>query len=251
MKPIICVIPARYGSTRFPGKPLADICGKTLIQRVWERAKKAKLVDRVVIATDDKRIFDAAVGFGAEVAMTSRTCKTGTDRIAQAVRKINCGIVVNLQGDEPFIDPVLIDKTIQALIKDQTAVVSTPVCLPGRSEDLSDINSAKVVFDRNFHALYFSRSVIPNTSRAARNQRGENNLYKHIGLYVYRKDFLNRFVKLSQTPLEKSEKLEQLRILENGYKIRVVVVKTEGGAVAVDVPGDVKKAERLIRGGFL
>ncbi|MBU0951542.1 MAG: 3-deoxy-manno-octulosonate cytidylyltransferase [Elusimicrobia bacterium] len=244
---IICVIPARYASTRFPGKPLVNIFGKPLIQRVWERAKLAKLVNKVIIATDDKRIFDKAKEFGAQVIMTSVNCKTGTDRIAQAVKKINCDIVVNLQGDEPLISPKLIDKTIQAILDDKSAAVSTPICAPGSGEKLDDTNIAKVVFDKNMHALYFSRSVIPDSARFTGTGK-KDFYYKHIGLYVYRKNFLEKFVKLKESTLEKAEKLEQLRIIENGYKIKVVIVENDG-AVDVDVPGDVRIVEGLIKKG--
>ncbi len=241
---IICVIPARYESTRFPGKPLALICGKPMIQRVWERAKKVKLIDEVIIATDDKRIFDKAVSFGAKAVMTSPECKSGTDRIAQAVRNIKCSIVINLQGDEPLISPDIISNTIKRILKDTQAVVSTPVCLVDETENLSDTNSAKVVFDKNHYALYFSRSIIPNSTRYEKSKAGL--YYKHIGLYVYKSDFLKKFVKLKESSLENTEKLEQLRILENGYKIKVVIVKKEN-SVPVDRPEDIKAVEKIIK----
>ena len=255
MLKIICVIPVRYDATRFPGKPLAMLRGKPMVRRVWEIAKKVEGVDRVLIATDDKRIFDTAKGFGAEAVMTSPRCPSGTDRVAEAVSDVHCSFVVNLQGDEPLMPPSVIKRTIAGLVQDNSAVVSTPVvAIPSggrtvgtaaRKRAMQNPNFVKVVFDRNGHALYFSRSVIPDTSRVGVLPTGTVYMYKHIGLYVYRKKFLERFVRMPQSRLEKAEKLEQLRILENGFKIKVVVVDKD--TVPVDTPRDLKKAENYLK----
>ncbi|MEW6040275.1 MAG: 3-deoxy-manno-octulosonate cytidylyltransferase [Elusimicrobiota bacterium] len=242
---IICVIPARYGSTRFPGKPLANICGRPMLWWVWEKAKKAGVFERVIIATDDKRIFSAAKGLGAEVMLTSAGCKSGTDRVAEVSQKIKPDIVVNLQGDEPLIAPSTILKTTQAIIQAQDAVVSTPVCYISqkRHKEVSNLDTAKVVFDKNHYALYFSRLSIPATGDNG--EKRSLGFYKHIGLYAYRADFLKDFVKMKQSSLEKREKLEQLRILENGYKIKIVEVKQD--TIPVDRPSDIRKVERALK----
>jgi 3-deoxy-manno-octulosonate cytidylyltransferase (CMP-KDO synthetase) len=237
---VICVIPARYGSTRFPGKPLAPVLGKPLVRWVWEKARLADVFDEIIIATDDRRIFDAAVSFGARAMMTSRSCASGTDRAAEVSAKIKPDYTVNLQGDEPLIQPAVISKTVHAIMRDRTAVVSTPVCYvkDGRQPDP---NTAKVVFDKNGYALYFSRLPIP----AVFNQMPCGGYYKHIGLYAYRADFLKKFVRMDRSMLEKKEKLEQLRILENGYRIKVVCVKHD--TVPVDSPDDIRKVERILK----
>ncbi len=246
MSSIICIIPVRYGSTRFPGKPLAKILGKPMVQWVWENAKKVKIINRVIIATDDKRIFDISKKFGAEVVMTSKNCPSGTDRIAEATKKIKSDIVVNLQGDEPLVSSKTIEKTINVLLRDKIAVVSTPVCRFCDGENLSDPNSVKVVFDKNNYAMYFSRSIIPFVSHHS-SLITHNYFFKHIGLYVYKSDFLEKFVSLKESHLEKIEKLEQLRVLENGYKIKIVVVKDK--TIPVDNPEDIKKVESVIKTG--
>ncbi|MDI6641657.1 MAG: 3-deoxy-manno-octulosonate cytidylyltransferase [Elusimicrobiota bacterium] len=248
MQNIICIIPARYSSTRFLGKVIAMISGKPMIQHVWEKAKKSKFIDRTIIATDDKKVFDTATKFGAEVIMTSKNCRSGTDRVAEVVltKKFNCTLVVNLQADEPTIYPETIDKAIKALIDDKVAVVSTPVFKVTKSDITAVANVVKVVFDKNFYALYFSRAYIPargpvsNLSEPIQNEY----FYKHIGLYVYRRKFLETFVNLPQSRLEKIECLEQLRILENGYKIKVVPVSHD--TIPVDTPEDLKKVIRRL-----
>jgi 3-deoxy-manno-octulosonate cytidylyltransferase (CMP-KDO synthetase) len=241
---VLAVIPARYGSTRFPGKALADINGKPMIQHVWERSLKSKLIDRLIVATDDKRIFDAVESFGGEAVMTSKKHKSGTDRIGEIVRWRNSEsatdgakyeIIVNIQGDEPLIDHRNIDKAIKPLLTDKKLNVST-LCVRIRNQDeIDNPNVVKVVFDKNGYALYFSRYPIPYNRD--RDQRIE--YYKHIGLYVYRKNYLLRFIKLKQSRLEKSEKLEQLRILENGEKIRVVV--TDVDSINIDTIEDLER----------
>ena len=234
MNKIIGVIPARYASTRFPGKPLALINGKSMIRRVYEQAFYSKYIDDVIVATDDKRILNEVVSFGGNAVLTSKKHKTGTDRIVEAIKGVNCNIVVNIQGDEPFIKPEVIDSAIKPLLNDSKLNIST-LAFPF-TENVNDENKVKVVFDNNFNALYFSRSVIPNNSRNTSNII----YYKHLGLYVYRKNFLIRFSKAKQSELEKSEKLEQLRILSMGEKIKVVVTKYD--SISIDTPNDFKNA---------
>ncbi len=235
---IIGVIPARYASTRFPGKPLADINGKPMIQRVYESASKSKLIDEVIVATDDKGIFNAVNKFGGRAVMTSRKHKSGTDRIGEVTKKIKCDIVVNIQGDEPFIDYRNIDKAIEPLIIDKSVNVST-LCyrITGKSE-ITNPNIVKVVFDENSFALYFSRYAVPYNRDNSKN----TSYYKHIGLYVYRKDYLLKLIKLKPTKLEVSEKLEQLRILESGGKIKVIETKTDSHSV--DTKADLKNVKK-------
>ncbi|PIZ13528.1 MAG: 3-deoxy-manno-octulosonate cytidylyltransferase [Elusimicrobia bacterium CG_4_10_14_0_8_um_filter_37_32] len=240
---VIAVIPARYDSKRFPGKPIAKICGKPLIQWVWEKSRRVKSIDRTIIATDDKRIFNTAKSFGAEVMLTSKKCKSGTDRVAEIAKKIKCDIVVNIQGDEPLISPVTIEKTVKALMSDKSAVVSTPVCRFHTKDELNNPHTAKVVVDNNNHALYFSRSVIPRPLFTVRNLC-LGDFYKHIGIYVFRKNFLLKFVKLPASRLENIERLEQLRILENGYQIKTVLVNDD--TIPVDRPCDIKKVIRRL-----
>jgi 3-deoxy-manno-octulosonate cytidylyltransferase (CMP-KDO synthetase) len=236
---IIGIIPARYDSSRFLGKPLADINGKPMIQHVWERAGKSKLIDRIIIATDDKRIFDAVISFGGEAVMTSKRHKSGTDRIAEAAKNIKCDIVANIQGDEPFISYKNIDKAVQQLVNDKTLNVSTLAVKIKDEAEINDPNIVKVVIDSKGNALYFSRSRIPFNRN-----KGNVNYFKHIGLYVYRKSFLMKFVKMKQTRLEKAESLEQLRILENEEKIRVILTKID--SLSVDTPADLYKIKNLI-----
>lgn len=233
------IIPARYDSTRFPGKPLADINGKPMIQHVWESAKKSRFLNRVIVAADDKRIFDTVISFGGEAVMTSKRHKSGTDRIAEAVKNIKCDIAVNIQGDEPFISYKNIDKAVEQLINDKTLNAATLAVKIKDESEIKDPNNVKVVIDKNGNALYFSRSRIPFNR-----DKGNINYFKHIGLYVYRKSFLMKLVKMKQTLLEKAESLEQLRILENGEKIRVVITKID--SISVDTPADLYKILNLI-----
>lgn len=249
---IIGIIPARYDSTRFPGKPLAKILNKPMIQWVYESAGKSKLLDDLYVATDDKRIYDVVKGFGGNVLITSKKHKSGTDRIGEAVRNISGSIIANIQGDEPLISAKDIDRAITSLIKNNTIKVATLATRFSKINDLYDENKVKVVFDKNFNALYFSRSIIPfrkeyvefirKTNEWKTNKSNEDvflkNYYLHIGLYVYRRDFLVKFIRTKQSKLEKIEKLEQLRILENGEKIKVVV--TQNNSISVDTPEDIK-----------
>jgi 3-deoxy-manno-octulosonate cytidylyltransferase (CMP-KDO synthetase) len=236
---IIGVIPARFGSTRLPAKALAIIGGKPMIQHVYERCLKAELLNEVLVATDDKRIFDAVLNFGGNVVMTSKAHKSGTDRIGEAVKNIKCDIVVNIQGDEPMIDPKNINKAIEPLIKDKTTNVSTLCFKITNKEEIKNPNVVKVVFDINNNALYFSRSAVPYNR-----DNGKTDYYKHIGLYVYRKEYLMKIIKLKTSKLELAEKLEQLRILESGEKIKVIETKMDSHSV--DTASDLQKIRKLI-----
>jgi 3-deoxy-manno-octulosonate cytidylyltransferase (CMP-KDO synthetase) len=228
------VIPARYEAQRFPGKPLALIAGQPLVQRVYERARQAKRLDRVVVATDDARIADAVRGFGGEIVMTSPTCPSGTDRAAEVVRKLDAELIVNIQGDEPLMRPEMIDELVAGLAGDAGCAMAT---LARAITDLAEVanpNVVKVVFGVTGHALYFSRHPIPF-------ERAPATHYKHIGIYAYRREFLLKFVEMPQSMLEQTEKLEQLRALENGYAIKVLV--TPFDSIGVDVPADVQRVE--------
>ncbi len=242
---IVAIIPSRYGSTRFPGKSLALIKGKTMIQWVYERTKRSSLLDRVIVATDDDRILKAVVSFGGEAIMTSAAHATGTDRIAEVARQIVCDIVVNVQGDEPLISPDMIDEAVRPLVEDPDIPLGTLAKRITDPAEAGDPNVVKVVCDSRGFALYFSRAPIPwdRDRWAGRTVPGDLLLaglhYKHIGLYVYRRDFLLAFAGMPQTPLEQTEKLEQLRALEHGHRIRVV--STEHESFGVDIPGDLSK----------
>jgi len=238
---IIGVIPARLGSTRFPEKVIADIMGKPMIWWVWKQAKKAKLISDVFVATDDKRIYDVVEGFCGKAVMTSKRHKSGTDRIAEAVKNIKADIVVNIQGDEPLIRPDVLDKAVAPLIMDKGLVMSTLVCKVADKKLMQDTNIVKVAVDKAGYALYFSRSAIPSQARA----ESFEYFLKHIGVYVYRKDFLLKYVGMKQSGLEKTEKLEQLRVLENGYKIKTVETKFD--TVPVDTKADLVKVVNILR----
>ena len=232
MKIVVC-IPARYASTRFPAKVLAQDTGKYLIQHTWEQARKAKLPQRVVIAADDERIVQAARQFGAECVLTSANHQSGTDRIAEAVGKSDAGIVINVQGDEPQINPEHIDYLARLLLDDPDAPMAPLAAAVATREQIADPNVVKVIVDANGKAIYFSRSVIPYDRERA--GVGDVSHYlRHIGIYAYRRDFLLGITSLPQTPLEKLEKLEQLRAIENGYTI--LVGKVEHTCEGIDTP---------------
>jgi 3-deoxy-manno-octulosonate cytidylyltransferase (CMP-KDO synthetase) len=233
-KNIIGIIPARYKSTRLPGKPLLCISGKPMIQQVYECVKKSKYLCEVIVATDDKRIYNCVRSFGGNVILTSSKHKSGTDRICEVIKKINADIVVNIQGDEPFIDYKNIDKTIEPLLKDKNLNVSTLAIMIKNLKDISNPNKVKVVLDKDGFALYFSRSVIPFNR-----DNIKIDYYKHIGLYVYRTSFLKKYMEMNQTGLEKAEKLEQLRILEYGEKIKVIL--TNKDSFSIDTKEDYRK----------
>ncbi len=232
------VIPARYASTRFPGKSLALIAGNPMIQHVWENACTASSLSEVWVATDDERIAATCTSFGASVALTSPQHPTGTDRLAEVARSLDAEIVVNIQGDEPLIEGRVIDIAVQALIDDPDVPVATVVHAAG-PEAGANPDRVKVVLDRNLRALYFSRSAIPSERGASRAS------WQHVGLYAYRRPFLLKFVELPRTPAEEAEELEQLRALEHGYRIRAAVI--EGWrSVPVDTPEDVVRVEALL-----
>ena len=252
---VLAILPARYGSTRFPGKPLTPIAGKPMIQHVWERTRLAKRVDAVAVATDDPRIRDACLAFGAQVEMTSPDHPTGTDRLAEVAARHDHDMIVNVQGDEPLIEGFVIDAAVEALLtsdvrptagKHELRVAPTSmstVVHRAEPDALDDPNRVKVVVDQHGFALYFSRAPIP----FRRKHTGLAPL-QHVGLYVYRKEFLLEFVTWPRTPAEQTEELEQLRALENGHRIRVAEV--EGWtSVPVDVPDDVAKVEAALRRG--
>jgi 3-deoxy-manno-octulosonate cytidylyltransferase (CMP-KDO synthetase) len=233
------IIPARYASTRFPGKPLATIAGIPMIQHVYQRTRAAKHLDDVLVATDDERIALACRAFGAPVIMTRADHPTGTDRLAEACRSLDADIVVNVQGDEPLIEGFVIDAAVAALLESPETPMSTVVhALDGDARD--DPNRVKVVIDRRGYALYFSRSAIPYLRGDVEPCR-----WQHIGLYAYRKSFLLEFVDLARTPAEQAEELEQLRALEHGHRIRVAVIDGWSSA-SVDVPDDIARVERLL-----
>jgi 3-deoxy-manno-octulosonate cytidylyltransferase (CMP-KDO synthetase) len=231
---VIGVIPARYKSTRLPGKPLLNISGKPMIQQVYEHAKKSRYISDLIVATDDIRIYNCVSDFGGKAVMTSGKHISGTDRICEAVKKIKADIIVNIQGDEPFIDYKNIDKTIEPLLKDKNLNVSTLAIKISDKKEIADPNKVKVVFDNAEHALYFSRSAIPFNR-----DNTKTDYFKHIGLYVYRKSFLMKYKNMKQTKFEVAEKLEQLRILEYGEKIKVVL--TGKDSFSIDTNEDYKK----------
>ena len=243
---IVGMIPARYGSTRFPGKPLALIADKTLIQRTYENAKKCLLLNEVVVATDDERIFDHVVGFGGKAVMTAPECPTGTERLAQAVKDNDqfsgYEAIINIQGDEPLLEPEVISQVIEKLLEDETAAVSTAAVKISSREEAEDYSAVKCVIDKNGKALYFSRTLIPNGHGGE--WQPDVAYYKHLGIYGYRHDFLMHYADLEPTPLQLAEDLEQLKVLENGYRIKVAVV--ESSSIGVDRPEDVKQIERLL-----
>lgn len=244
MGSVVVVIPARYESTRLPGKPLADLQGKPMIQRVYERAARAGGIERVVVATDDVRIRRAVEAFGGEVVMTSSAHKTGTDRIAEAAGELDAELIVNVQGDLPLLEPDAVSKAVAPLLRDDRFSMSTLKTPIRALEELENPNVVKVVTDRDGGALYFTRSPVPFWRDGA--PEGKVLAHRHIGLYVYRRDFLLTFSGLAPTPLERAESLEQLRALEWGFRIRVVEV--EAASVEVDTPQDLEKARALLRG---
>jgi 3-deoxy-manno-octulosonate cytidylyltransferase (CMP-KDO synthetase) len=246
---ISAVIPARYASTRFEGKPLADILGRPMIQYVYEGVRQSKLIDEVIVATDDQRILEAVKSFGGNAVITSPTHPTGTDRVAEVARKLKSEIIVNVQGDEPLIKGTIIDNAIRPLLTDDTVPMSTLITRIEEVKDWLNPHIVKVVVDQKNFALYFSRSPIPfprdlNIGRLESHPFGTDRplpkkVFKHIGVYVFRRKFLLHFSKMKPTPLEKLEKLEQLRALENGYSIKVTPVDYE--PICVDTPEDLQK----------
>jgi 3-deoxy-manno-octulosonate cytidylyltransferase (CMP-KDO synthetase) len=239
---VVVVIPARYGSTRLPGKPLVSLAGKPMIQRVYERAKMAKRVDQVIVATDDERIVKAVQEFGGEARMTRGDHRTGTERVAEVAAHVEGNVFVNAQGDEPLLDPAAIDTAVEALLEDPPASVATVATPVKVLSDVMDPNVVKAVLDFDGYALYFSRAPVP----WVRDTAGKVHVkyWKHLGLYVFQRDALLEYPTLPQGELERIEQLEQLRWMENGWKIRVAEV--EHDAVSVDVPEDVARVEKLL-----
>jgi len=254
---VVAIIPARYASTRLPGKPLIEIAGKPMILRVVERATQTASIDRVIVATDDERVFQVSAAAGVEVVMTSPEHATGTDRLAEVASEIDAEIIVNVQGDEPLIDPATIEAAVAPLLADRSIVMST-TCEPIESvEDALKPNVVKVVVDRNGFAVCFSRNPIPfpraavmehGSIKAALRARPEllKTFKKHTGLYAYRRDFLLTYAKLPPTPLEQSEMLEQLRALEHGFRVKVVAVASR--SIGVDTPEDLRQVRRILSG---
>jgi len=238
---VIGIIPARFQSTRFEGKVIADINGKPMVQHVWERAKQAKLLDDLIIACDDERIYKVVKEFGGNAIFTAKGHASGTDRITEIANPLDVKIVVNIQADEPMLHPTMIDGVVESLKMDKALVAATVIKKIEQPEEINDPNVVKVVIDKNNFALYFSRLPIPFI-RDGQNQ--EAVYYKHLGLYGYTKDFLFTYKNLSQSRLEKLEKLEQLRILENGYRIKVVETKFE--TYGVDTPQDLLRVRKYL-----
>lgn len=240
------IIPARFGSTRFPGKPLSLISGKSLIRRVYEQAKACKALDEVVVATDDERIFKHVEEFGGIAVMTSVDAPSGTDRLAEAVEKSplcqGFEIVVNVQGDEPLMDPAAIAKVVEILRDDPEAVAATTISILTVVDDAHDPSIVKCVKDKNNNALYFSRTLIPANRTGVMDP--QVTYYRHMGLYGYRTPFLLTYGQLETTPLQKAEDLEQLKVLENGYRMKVAIVQNR--SIEVNHPEDIQKVERFL-----
>lgn len=234
------VIPARYSSKRFEGKVLAQAAGKPVIQHVWENAVKAKLLDGLIVACDDDRIYKTVLGFGGKAVMTARAHTSGTERIVEVIGDMDVKIIVNIQGDEPLIHPSMIDDAADALLSNPSSQVATVMKRIDREEEIVDSNVVKVVVGKKSQALYFSRCPIPFVRDEEPGMRVH---YKHIGLYAYTKDFLFIYKNLAPSKLEKLEKLEQLRILENGYSIHVVETKHE--TIGVDTYEDLEKVRQF------
>ena len=238
---ITVIIPARYQSTRFPGKPLAKIKGRPMIEHVYQRCSQMAAVDRVIVATDDRRIYDCVHKFGGEVQLTAADHKSGTDRIAEVARKLAGELIVNVQGDEPLVSESMVDSALQPFASEPELKMSTLKKKITDTGKINDPDTVKVVCDSQDYALYFSRSPLPFYRQES---EGSSNVccYQHLGLYVYRRDFLLKFTELEPTPLECAESLEQLRALENGYRIKVV--ETDCQAIGVDRPEDISRVEK-------
>jgi 3-deoxy-manno-octulosonate cytidylyltransferase (CMP-KDO synthetase) len=237
---VIGVIPARYGATRFKGKVLADLMGKPVIQRVYEAAKKAKALDRLIVATDDERVMKTVEGFGGKAILTSVDHQTGTDRLTEVVNPVDVKVVVNIQGDEPLVHHTMINELARTILSDDSINMTTIIKRIEDRDEIINPNVVKVVVDKDKNALYFSRSPIP----FERNRQAKCH-YKHLGLYAYTKDFLFTFTNLPKSELEQAESLEQLRAIEHGYKIKTIETKYE--TVGIDTPKDLKKAKNILK----
>jgi 3-deoxy-manno-octulosonate cytidylyltransferase (CMP-KDO synthetase) len=240
---VVIVIPARYGSTRLPGKPLVSLAGKSMIQRVYERAKLAQTASQVIVATDDDRIVQAVEAFGGEARMTRSDHRTGTERVAEVAARTSGEVYVNVQGDEPLLDPVAVDTAVNSLLEEPQAQISTVATPVKSASDIMDPNVVKTVLDFDGNALYFSRAPIPWVRDSAGKAHARH--LKHLGLYVFQREALLEYPTLPQGELERLEQLEQLRWMENGWKIRVAEVAHD--AVSVDVPEDVLRIEKLLQ----
>lgn len=235
---VLCVIPARYASTRLPGKPLSLIAGKPMIQRVYERACQAKLPDEVVVATDNELVQKAVESFGGKVMMTSPDHPSGTDRLAEVVLSYpDADVIVNVQGDEPMLPPEVIDRLAEAFADENLQMATLKSAM--REEEYDNPAAVKVVTDLNGYALYFSRSLLPYPCKKPEDFK----VFKHVGVYAYRRSFLLKYAALTPTPLERAESLEQLRALENGYKIKVLESDFQG--IGVDTPEDLAAVNEL------
>jgi 3-deoxy-manno-octulosonate cytidylyltransferase (CMP-KDO synthetase) len=239
---VVIVIPARYGSTRLPGKPLVSLAGKPMIQRVYERAKLARRASQVIVATDDERIVKAVEGFGGEARMTRADHRTGTERVAEVAAHVAGDVFVNVQGDEPLLDPAAVDTAVDSLLEEPAAAISTVATPIKKAADIMDPNVVKTVLDFDGNALYFSRAPIPWVRDTASKTLVRH--LKHLGLYVFQREPILEYPTLPQGDAERIEQLEQLRWMENGWKIRVAEVAHD--AVSVDVPEDVARVEKLL-----
>jgi len=243
---IIGIIPARYGSSRFPGKPLANISGKSLIQRTYENAQRCRSLQDLIVATDDERIFKKVLEFGGKVVMTSPTCPTGTERLAEAVKQNSdyddVELIINIQGDEPLIDPTTLEQVIHALQESPEADMSTAVVKITSKEEAEDHSTVKCIINLKGEALYFSRTLIPNGHQGQ--WQPNVTYYKHLGSYAYRRHFLIHYAELAPTPLQIAENLEQLKVLEHGSIIKVAIV--EDASIGVDTLADIQKVEGLL-----
>jgi len=255
---VLVVIPARYGSTRFPGKPLAPIAGKPMIQHVYEGASRAGGVDEVIVATDDERIVSAVVRFGGRAVMTNPDARSGTERVAEVARARNAQVIINVQGDEPLVQPEMIGPLAAFLTQHQAVPMASLMTPLSRPEDAANPNVVKVVVDRDGFALYFSRAPIPHWRDALSSgfgvrgsgqlptpQNPEPRTYKHLGVYGYQRHFLLKFPSLEPTPLEQAEQLEQLRALEHGYRIKLL--ETVHDSIGVDTPEDLQRVEAMFQ----
>lgn len=236
---IVGIIPARLAAVRLPNKPLLDIAGKPMIQWVWEHASKARTLSEVLVATPDEEIAEAVRRFGGKAAMTSPKHRSGSERLAEVAQNLSCDIIVNIQGDEPLMEPASIDAVTQPLIDDPSLPMSSIMC-PATEQEADKPTVVKVVVDRNNNALYFSRSRIPHP----RDPSAPAIVYKHLGIYAYRREFLIHYAAMEPTPLEQMEMLEQLRVLENGYRIRMV--RVEHSSIGVDTEQDLEQVRAIL-----
>ncbi len=245
---VVCIIPARYNSERLEGKVLYQLDGRSILERVYNRAKLVKSFSAIYIATDHEKIVAAAERFGAKTIMTSAMCNSGSDRVAEAARKLDADIVVNIQADEPYIPISAVEMPLQLLLEDESLYVTTSATRIRKEEELYDPNIAKIVLDRDNFALYSSRSLIPYPALYFAKNRASTlrkiRFYKHIGVYLFRKEFLEVFAKMPVSSLERIEKLEQLRIIENGYKLKVAIIQQD--SPCVDTLEDIKRIEKKL-----